>query len=144
MHTDTAKVTASLRADTSFAYIDDSEHVAGEPDMGCLLLNLSKAPFDNLKVRQATAYAISSAQYAEVIDHGVNLPSNGPFTTDLALLSRRQRLPGVQPGQGHSSWSTRSSSETGQPVTVGPQPHPRLQHHARSPSTCSSSCSRRA
>ncbi len=79
MHSSTPEVISQLRADSSLAYIDDSKNVAGEPDMGCILLNLSKAPFNNLKVRQAVAYATSSAQYVEVIDKGVNGTSNGPF-----------------------------------------------------------------
>ncbi len=79
IHTSTAEVTAQLRSNSSLGYIDDSQHVAGEPDMNCLLLNLSKPPFDNLKVRQAAAMAISSAQYAQVIDSGVSPTSNGPF-----------------------------------------------------------------
>ena len=79
MHTSTPHVTAELRADTSFAYIDDSKHVAGEPDMDCILLNLSKAPFDNLKVRQAAAMAVSSAAYSTVITNGVEpVPPTGP------------------------------------------------------------------
>ncbi len=81
MHTDTAIEISALRDNASYGYTDDSKNVAGEPDMGCLLLNLSKPPFNNLKVRQAMAYAISSAQYVAVIDHGVNPTSNGPFTT---------------------------------------------------------------
>ncbi len=81
MHTDTAIEIKALRGNSSFGYTDDSKNVAGEPDMGCLLLNLSKPPFDNLKLRQAAAYAISSAQYVAVIDQGVNPTSNGPFTT---------------------------------------------------------------
>jgi len=80
MHTDTAIETTALRDNASYGYIDDSKNVAGEPDMGCLLLNLSKPPFNNLKLRQATAYAISSAQYVAVIDAGVNPTTNGPFT----------------------------------------------------------------
>lgn len=79
MHSDTPEVITQIRADSSLGYIDDSKNVAGEPDMGCILLNLSKPPFDNLKVRQATAYAVSSAQYVEVIDKRVNSTSNGPF-----------------------------------------------------------------
>jgi peptide/nickel transport system substrate-binding protein len=79
MHTSTPHVTAELRADSSIAYIDDSKHVAGEPDMDCILLNLSKAPFDNLKVRQAAAMAVSSAAYSTVITNGVEPVSNGPF-----------------------------------------------------------------
>ena len=49
--------------------------------MNCLILNLSKPPFDNLKVRQAAAMAISSAQYAQVIDKGISPTSNGPFVS---------------------------------------------------------------
>ncbi len=79
IHTSTAQITEQLRSNSSLGYVDDSQHVAGEPDMNCLLLNLSKPPFDNLKVRQAAAMAISSAQYAQVIDGGVSPTSNGPF-----------------------------------------------------------------
>ena len=81
IHNSTAQVTASLRSDTSLGYIDDSVHVAGEPDMNCLLLNLSKPPFDNLKVRQAAAMAVSSADYSKVIDNGICPPSTGPFAS---------------------------------------------------------------
>ena len=79
MHTSNATDTAALRANTSLAYIDDSKNVAGEPDMACIQLNLRKAPFDNVKLRQAAAYATSSAQYVQVIDQGVTETSNGVF-----------------------------------------------------------------
>ena len=49
--------------------------------MNCLLLNLSKPPFNNVKVRQAAAMAVSSAQYAQVIDQGIAPTSNGPFVS---------------------------------------------------------------
>jgi peptide/nickel transport system substrate-binding protein len=81
IHTSTSQVTSSLRADSSLGYVDDSVHVAGEPDMNCLILNLSKPPFNNLKVRQAAAMAVSSAQYAQIIDKGVCPTSNGPFVS---------------------------------------------------------------
>ena len=81
IHTSTAEVTAQLRSNNSLGYVDDSQHVAGEPDMNCLLLNLSTPPFDNLKVRQAAAMAISSSQYAQVIDGGISPTSNGPFVS---------------------------------------------------------------
>src|SRR3984957_10284008 len=75
IHTSFSQVTGQLRANTSLGYTDDSVLVAGEPDMLCLLLNLSKAPFDNLKVRQAAAMAVSSAQYSKVIEGGICPPS---------------------------------------------------------------------
>jgi ABC-type transport system substrate-binding protein len=81
MHTDTGSDIKALRDNTSYAYCDDSVKVAGEPDMGCIQLNLSKAPFNNLKLRQAMAYATNSEQYVQVIDNGVTEPSNGVFTS---------------------------------------------------------------
>jgi len=80
IHSDTASDILQMRNNTSLGYCDDSVHVAGEPDMGCLILNLSKPPFDNLKLRQAVAHATSSQQYVNVIDNGVNSTSNGVFT----------------------------------------------------------------
>jgi ABC-type transport system substrate-binding protein len=80
MHSDTASTIVQMRNNTSLAYIDDSQHVAGEPDMACMQLNLSKPPFNNLKMRQAMAYATSSEEYVKVIDQGVNQTSNGVFT----------------------------------------------------------------
>jgi peptide/nickel transport system substrate-binding protein len=79
VHTSFSQVTGSLRANSSLGYTDDSVHVAGEPDMLCLLLNLSKPPFNILKVRQATAMAVGSAQYSKDIEDGICPPSNGPF-----------------------------------------------------------------
>jgi peptide/nickel transport system substrate-binding protein len=79
IHSSLSVVTAGLRGDTSLAYIDDTVHVAGEPDMNCMMLNLAKPPFDNPKARQAAAMAINSEQYTKVINQGINPTSNGPF-----------------------------------------------------------------
>ena len=117
MHSDTPEVLSRLRADTSLAYIDDSKNVAGEPDMGCILLNLSKAPFDNLKLRQATAYAVSSAQYVAVIDKGVNATSNGPFTTTSPYYVADNNYPVANVDKAKSLVS-QVAQETGQPVSI--------------------------
>ncbi len=117
MHTDTANAIQALRNDTSVGYIDDSVHIAGEPDMGCLLLNLSKPPFDNLKLRQATAYAISSAQYVSIIDDGVNPTSNGPFTATSPYYASDSQYPKYDPAKA-SQLVKEIQQETGQPVTV--------------------------
>jgi len=82
MHTSTAADIKQLRSNTSLAYCDDSVKVAGEPDMACTQLNLSKAPFNNLKLRQAMACATSSQQYVQVIDSGVSAVSDGVFTSN--------------------------------------------------------------
>jgi ABC-type transport system substrate-binding protein len=79
IHSSASVVTKGLRSGSSLGYIDDSTHVAGEPDMTCLLLNLSKPPFNNPLVRQAAAMAIDSKQYSQVIDSGISPTSNDPF-----------------------------------------------------------------
>jgi len=81
MHTDTATDIKALRDNPALNYCDDTVKLAGEPDMACIQLNLSKPPFNNLKLRQAMAYATSSAQYVQVIDSGVTEPTNGVFTS---------------------------------------------------------------
>ncbi|MBF6557379.1 MAG: hypothetical protein IVW52_14680 [Acidimicrobiales bacterium] len=116
IHTSTAAVTSSLRADASLAYIDDSVHVAGEPDMNCLLLNLSVPPFDNLKIRQAAAMAISSAQYAQIIDKGVSPTSNGVFVNGSPYFAPTG-YPAPDPAKA-KQLVQQVQQQTGQPVTL--------------------------
>ncbi len=79
MITDTPQIIEQFRGNKSYSYVDDSQKVAGEPDMNCVQLNTSKAPFNNATVRRAAAMAINRTQYAKVIDAGVLQPSNGLF-----------------------------------------------------------------
>jgi peptide/nickel transport system substrate-binding protein len=72
-------VILQFRDNDNYNYIDDSQHVVGEPDMNFIMCNLSMAPMDNIKVRQAMAMAVSSAEYSKIIDKGVNAPTNQPF-----------------------------------------------------------------
>jgi peptide/nickel transport system substrate-binding protein len=116
IHNSTAHVTGELRADSSLGYTDDSVHVAGEPDMNCLLLNLSKAPFDNLKVRQAAAMAVSSVEYSKVIDNGICPPSNGPFATGSPYFSPTG-YPEPNPDKA-KQLVEEVQQRTGQPVAV--------------------------
>jgi peptide/nickel transport system substrate-binding protein len=79
MHTDLPEVILQFRDNDNYNYIDDSQHVVGEPDMNFIMCNLSMAPMDNIKVRQAMAMAVSSQEYSKIIDKGVNAPTNQPF-----------------------------------------------------------------
>ena len=138
MHTDVPEVITTIRGDTSLGYIDDSKNVAGEPDMGFILLNLSKAPFNNLKLRQAMAYAVSSAQYVAVIDKGVNATSNGPFTPGLPTTWPTTATPPTT-WPRPPAWSNRYSRRPAIPwpsaSTTPPTPRPPV-----SPSTSSRCC----
>ena len=106
--------------------------------MGCILLNLSKPPFNNLKLRQATAYAVSSAQYVQVITKGVNATSNGPFVSNSPYFVADNNYPQAQRGQGQVAgqvrWHRRRGSRCPSPSTTPPTPTPR-----GSPSTSNSS-----
>jgi ABC-type transport system substrate-binding protein len=79
MITDTPQIITQFRGNRSYSYIDDSTHVAGEPDMNCTQLNCLAKPFNDPTMRLAAAQAINRAQYSRVIDQGVNPVSNGLF-----------------------------------------------------------------
>ncbi|HVT41535.1 MAG TPA: ABC transporter substrate-binding protein [Acidimicrobiales bacterium] len=98
MITDTPQIITQFRGNHSYSYIDDSTHVAGEPDMNCVQLNCLAKPFNNPTVRQAAAMAINRAQYAKVIDAGVLPVSNGLFIPGSPYYSTT-KYPKYNPGQ---------------------------------------------
>lgn len=53
------------------------DYADGEEDF--LILNTEKPPFDNLKARQALAYATNAEGWRTQVMKGVEQPSNGPF-----------------------------------------------------------------
>jgi ABC-type transport system substrate-binding protein len=79
MITDTPQIITQFRGNRSYSYIDDSTHVAGEPDMNCIQLNCLAKPFNDPSVRMAAAQAVNRNQYVRVIDEGVLPVSNGLF-----------------------------------------------------------------
>jgi ABC-type transport system substrate-binding protein len=87
MITDTPQIITQFRGNRSYSYIDDSTHVAGEPDMNCVQLNCLAKPFNDASVRLAAAQAINRSQYARVIDEGVLPVSNGLFVPGSPYFS---------------------------------------------------------
>lgn len=51
----------------------------GESEEGFILLNMTKAPFDDLRVRKALAMGIDREQYVSGPGQGVNPTADGPF-----------------------------------------------------------------
>ena len=90
MITDTPQIITQFRGNKSYSYIDDSTHVAGEPDMNCVQLNCLAKPFNDPNVRLAAAQAINRKQYAQVIDEGVLPVSNGLFVPGSPYYSTTQ------------------------------------------------------
>ena len=124
MQTDNATDIKALRANTSLAYCDDSVNVAGEPDMACIQLNLSKAPFNNLKLRQAMAYAVSSEQYVAVIDAGQTEPTNGVFTSSSPYYLANNGYPAYNLPKAKQLVSELKASGAPTAFTLGHTPDP--------------------
>ena len=98
MITDTPQIITEFRGNHAYAYIDDSSHVAGEPDMNCIQLNCLAKPFNDPNVRRAAAMAINRKQYAKVIDENVLPVSNGLFIPGSPYYSTTQ-YPAYNPSQ---------------------------------------------
>ncbi len=115
MVTDTPQIITQFRGNHSYAYIDDSTKVAGEPDMNCTQLNCLAAPFNNPTVRQAAAMAVNRPQYARVIDENVLPVSNGLFTPGSPYYSSTA-YPKYNPSQA-AKLVKQVQQQTGAPVS---------------------------
>ena len=65
MITDVPQIIQQFRGNRSYSYIDDSTHVAGEPDMNCVQLNCLAKPFNDQSIRLAAAQAINRSQLVQ-------------------------------------------------------------------------------
>ncbi|HXY26820.1 MAG TPA: ABC transporter substrate-binding protein [Acidimicrobiales bacterium] len=115
MITDTPQIITQYRGNRSYAYIDDSSHVVGEPDMFCTQLNCAAAPFNNPNVRLAAAMAVSRPQYARVIDDNVLPVSNGLFTPGSPYYSPT-KFPSYNPHQA-SKLVSQAAKANGGPIS---------------------------
>ncbi len=115
MHTDVPEVILQFRDNTAYNYIDDSQHVVGEPDMNFIMCNLSMPPVDNLKVRQAMAMAISSREYSKIVDKSVNAPTNQPFIAGSPYYAPDSGYPAYNPTAA-AALVKEVAAETGKPV----------------------------
>jgi ABC-type transport system substrate-binding protein len=115
MITDTPQIITQYRGNKSYSYIDDSTHVAGEPDMNCVQLNCLAPPFNNANVRRAAAMAINRSQYAKVIDEGVLPVSNGLFVPGSAYYSTTS-YPAYNPSEA-KTLVTQAAKINGGPIS---------------------------
>jgi ABC-type transport system substrate-binding protein len=93
--------------------------------MGCIQMNLSKAPFNNAKLRQAMAYATSSEQYVQVIDGGVTEPTNGVFTAGSPYYLTDNGYPAYNLAKAKQLVSEVKSSGGSVAFTLGHTPDPK-------------------
>jgi peptide/nickel transport system substrate-binding protein len=115
IHTDTPSTFGTFRHNTKWSYVDNSGTILGQPSVNCLMLNTTSPPFNNLKLRTALAKATNSAQYAKVIDLGINTPISGlflpgsPYYTKTAYPKYDKR--------GAAALVRQIQQQTGQPVS---------------------------
>ena len=131
IHTDTSVDHSQLRDDTSLAYIDDSTPCRRRAGHGLRLLNLSKPPFNNLKVRQAMAMPSARQQYVQGHrQRGATTRRNGVFTTGSPYYLTNNGYP--EPNLAKAKQLVTEVKESGGSGRLHPRPHPRPQGPARS------------
>lgn len=116
MHTDLPTSIVQFKGDSSYGYVDDSQSTVGEPDMNFIMLNVQKAPFTDVRVRQAMAMAIDTTQYAHIIDKDVNAPTTQPFVTGTQWYSADDGYPSYDPSKARQL-VTAVANATGKPVS---------------------------
>jgi ABC-type transport system substrate-binding protein len=86
MHSSDVQTIKDLKGNTSVASITD-EKVAGEQEEHFIMLNTAKAPLDDVRVRQALAYATDRKRRIDTIDFGISPDATGPFGNTGSLFN---------------------------------------------------------
>jgi ABC-type transport system substrate-binding protein len=127
MVTNTPQTIVLYRGKRAWSYVDDSGPVVGEPDINMVMLNTSAPPFNNPTLRKAMAMSVDRAQYARIIDLGINAPVNGPYVPGTPWYTPNTGYPEYNPAE--ASRLVRSiQHQTGKPVsfTFGAIPSPEV------------------
>ena len=81
MHTDDDPTIIQIRglSPAQYQFVEDDKITVGEPDMNFSMLNTTLAPLNDIRIRQAMAYAFNQADYLKVICRNVAQPTDGLF-----------------------------------------------------------------
>jgi peptide/nickel transport system substrate-binding protein len=104
MHTDDDPTILQIRGlGGGYQNVEDDVITVGEPDMDFLMLNTTLPPLDDLRIRQAMAYAFNQPNYLQVICEHVAGPSNGLFPPGNAYYNPAGTpFPSYDPGKARS------------------------------------------
>jgi peptide/nickel transport system substrate-binding protein len=80
LHSSDTQNVADFMNNSSYNQVNDLNSVLGEPDQAFVMLNVAVPPLDDLRVRQALAYATDRQKYINTLGNGLTKPSDGPFT----------------------------------------------------------------
>lgn len=78
-----AKDIASIKKDSSLVYKDTPSL-----DYAGIVLNTTTAPFNNVALRQAVAYAIDRNQILQTVAYGIGAVSNGPISPPMPAYDK--------------------------------------------------------
>ncbi len=79
MHSSDTQNVADFMNNSSYNQVNDLNSVLGEPDMTFVMLNTAVPPLDDVRVRQALAYATDQQKYINTLGNGLTKPVDGPF-----------------------------------------------------------------
>jgi peptide/nickel transport system substrate-binding protein len=88
MVTNTPQNQVEYRGNKSWAYVDDTGTLVGEPDLNMIQLNCSKPPFNDPTLRHAMARATNTKEFARVIGLNIGAPVNGIFVPGSPYYSQ--------------------------------------------------------
>lgn len=77
MHTTDAQTIVDFRADKAVHLL---EQTTGRVEEDFVMLNTSKAPLDDIRIRQALAYGLDRSRYNQLTDNGIFKLASGPFS----------------------------------------------------------------
>jgi ABC-type transport system substrate-binding protein len=91
MYGSTAQNIVDFRNDKNVTYVDDMNSTLGEPTLVFFMVNTAVPPVDDIRVRQAMAYATDQEKLVKVAGLGVGLqflPITGPFDKGSPYYAR--------------------------------------------------------
>jgi ABC-type transport system substrate-binding protein len=80
MHSSDTQNVADFKDNSNYFQVNDLNSVLGEPDMDFVMLNTAVPPLDDIRVRQALAYATDRQKFINTLGNGLTKPADGPFT----------------------------------------------------------------
>ncbi len=115
MHSNAPTNLLQFRGNKKWSYYDNSGQVVGQPTVQCIMLNTTAAPLNNKDVRTAMAKCINRAQYAKVIDKGIDAPMSGLFLPGSEYYSATA-YPSYDPS-GAANLVKKAQQQTGKSVS---------------------------
>jgi peptide/nickel transport system substrate-binding protein len=105
IHTSDALETIKIRKDIANGTLKDTESDKF-PELGYLMLNVTKPPFNNLAARQALAYGIDRDAYNRIRNGGILENASGPFGPGVPGELQDTGLPTFDPAKAKAAAAT--------------------------------------